>query len=151
MRMVIDIGVSTVASDMEEEGKSDVGGGNREEAERRGRDQTSDTISMRTSGGFLDPGGNTHNNASPKIRMIAPRALVVPVLLPNPIPVIATATIQNTASMQFRMEYALRLPNRRNFGIRSVQISYASTTRDLTDCVTPGRLFSGDFDRLSAR
>jgi len=31
--MVIDIGVSTVASDMEEEGKSDVGGGNREEAE----------------------------------------------------------------------------------------------------------------------
>ena len=33
MRMVIDIGVSTVASDMEEEGKSDVGGGNREEAE----------------------------------------------------------------------------------------------------------------------
>jgi hypothetical protein len=96
--MVVHVGMSTVSSHVEEEGQGDVCSRDSEEAVRSRRRYKLQHHDMPNAD--LD----THNSARPKIRMMAPKAFVVPVLLPNPIPVMATATIQKTVSIQLRME-----------------------------------------------
>ena len=126
---MVRVRVRPMLPDMEEKGEGDVC---RRDGQQTATDQARD-VSSRVYHKTVVARA-THIKVTVIKMMITPSTQAVPEhLLARPIPVMMVAAIQKTNSMQFKIEYAFRLPQRRNLGTRSVKTSYESTTSDLTD------------------